>query len=418
MKRYWLSLLIGVLIITGLGMYYTANAINTLPDFVLEKVTGKEEEGKSILLGGRYEGRLKSIEMSVDQAGSTYVGSHPLFDDILNREFYNYYKVETDALINNYKGFMRGKGDITALLNHNDYLIYADVSSYREKNAYIQITTLEKQSGVGKKFKVDIPDGESIRWISVHDVQLTDSEIHILANPSRMGPNNGKQVIRYYDYVVNLESGALVRTVQLEVPVKLGSNERLEYSFYHPNDNVTQQEQYFMLQVRHSRGTDNNNGRSSTLLSRQLWYYSYQSQKILPIKESLVHWNNENRATDPEQLDDYSTLTLEDNKVSGANVEESSLSLWAFNLDTGQALKRTGTIYAKDYDAVKFHSARTRGDKVYVLAYKWKDPWVDPIVLVFDIHNGTLLYKGEVTEKGSNSKDKNDLNIYALHLKS
>ncbi len=85
MRRYWLSIIIAVLAVSGIGSYYAFARQNYLPEYKLETMQGDPQEGAAVTLSGSYYGDMRSEPLKVNTAGSEYGGLNTNFRIKLTR---------------------------------------------------------------------------------------------------------------------------------------------------------------------------------------------------------------------------------------------------------------------------------------------------------------------------------------------
>ncbi len=54
MKRYWLSIVLVVLIVVSLGIFYIESSLNSLPSFTLAKLEGDEKQAAAVVVQGKF----------------------------------------------------------------------------------------------------------------------------------------------------------------------------------------------------------------------------------------------------------------------------------------------------------------------------------------------------------------------------
>src|SRR5690625_1575955 len=109
MKKYWILIVISVVMIASIGTFYIQSvfATNDKPAFVLEKISGDEKEVDSLLIGGSYYGELTYIgeDFEIDLEGTRYLDDSSFFERVEGM----YGSSQIKQLQKDYRNFMRGK---------------------------------------------------------------------------------------------------------------------------------------------------------------------------------------------------------------------------------------------------------------------------------------------------------------------
>ncbi|WP_256757991.1 hypothetical protein [Cohnella sp. WQ 127256] len=394
MKRYLLSVILGVFIVVGIGAYYVNGAMDRLPEYKLSTLEGNPDEAQMVKLSGSYGGRMLWESLTVDTDGSIYRKDRSEFaKSLFNNQSWKFRDSDMKALKKEHRNFMRGKGLMDSFYKDEEWLIYAEGIVHRNNNsmldANLKIDLLNEKTGNVTQYRVDISDEANYSWIDILDVQRVDDQIHLLVR------QHVEASSELHDYVVDLKSGQLIRNEMLNHGIRSGENEELNL-FAITNEIRSKPGEFVVLSVRKDRRTkESSNSYRLDSVSEDLFSYSYKTGKL----NELLIYKNKNKLED-----DSNDFTLNGNILSNLRNNTNAITLSRYDLSLDQKLEGITSLSAQQLGADDIGSLRLSQNRVYVLLRKDSIPQL----AVLDTATGTVLYKGQATYEGpaSNSEEQ------------
>ncbi|TVY01954.1 hypothetical protein [Cohnella terricola] len=398
MKRYLLSIVLGVFAVVAIAFYYMFGSSNGLPEYKLATIEGDPALGEKISLDGSYVGGIGSKSLTITAKGTKYGFEKSFYERNFNSSRYFTSRFEDMvALKKEHRNFMRAKGNVNSFYKDAEWLIYADIYVYRtedSKNEWrLKLDLLEESTGKITHYEKVIENENGV-WISVEDVQRIDNELHIL----------GRQNDNFLDLVVNITDGEIVRTVKLESETKNGKD--IEFKLYVLSNQIrSAPSEYAVLYTRKEKVLKRSNGGyTSEALSAELAAYSYRTGKLIPIPEIV---ENQNGILAPTNfILNGETLTYLVNKGV-------SLSVYEYDLVSGETMTLIEDLSAEQLGGELIGDiAMLAQNKIHLLARNnngFRDG--ESMAVVVDATNGNVLYKGKVISEGpeatANERKKN-----------
>lgn len=174
MKRYWKTILLSTFIVVTFGVLYISQqaAENDLPELELVTINGDEEITENLVIYGNYrlDPLMEPFELSDE--GMMYFRNV----SYLERLGGFYHNPVLERLIEEERGFMRGKEDYIEHLFENNEVI-AQVEPLGVKQFGVDI--LDKTSGNVQSFSTEIPEQE-FHQLYVREVQLLDGTLFVI----------------------------------------------------------------------------------------------------------------------------------------------------------------------------------------------------------------------------------------------
>ncbi|QYR20758.1 hypothetical protein KZ483_23850 [Paenibacillus sp. sptzw28] len=417
MKRYTLTILLGLFIAAGIGTYYVYGAVDNLPRYKLSTIQGNTEEGAALELSGNYSGRMRSQSLTVTTDGarySRYYGDHSILRQnflgaLLNARSYFYRSSDIRDLIKNHRNFMRGKGLQGGFYKDEEWLIYAHssvkiVNSTKRKGILI-IDLLNLSSGKTKRYETA---ANTVYIQEISDVQRVGNQIHILSYEQKPNQTAGKfteSSSEYRDYVVDLNNGNLIRNEKLSYDISGKKGVQVNIRAV-TNALPSAPAEYVLLTVDEEKITEkDHNSYTGVTIARHLYSYSYKTGHLTALPASLTQRN-----LGPKTYQSYS---LNGNMIDLLAFENKKVSVSRYNLDIEQEEKVLPPITAKLLGADQLGNALIKNNRVYVLLHKNKIP----MAAVLDATDGKLLYKGQVTFEGPDSEANEQMkNLQLLNM--
>lgn len=409
MKRYALSILLGLFIAAGIGGYYIYNAADRLPAFRLTALEGNADEAARIELSGSYGGRMRSEFLTVGTDGSDYRSRQSLYTQFISgsREWFTR-EPGIKELTAEHRRFMRGKGSPSGFYRDKEWLIYvkpANLNRNRpDEKEVIHISLLNLASGKTKQLQATVREGRSLLISDPIDVQRIGTELHIVGAQWSNSSFPDRQRSEYRDYVVDMTSGKLIREIKLNPGFV--STKETEYAInFVTSDKNIDPDDYCIIVVNENKVRAGKDGNSIESVATHLYSYSYKTGQLTALPESLSKGK-------PSYRVDYG---LTGTQLHSLEYQPTYIRLMRYNLDTGGTPDEM-TITAKQLGADKIQSALLEDDRLYVLLHRSSTA----IAAVLNAADGTLLYKGEAVYDGPKAEaaaSLADLSLLNLNLK-
>ncbi|WP_372660963.1 hypothetical protein [Cohnella sp.] len=390
MKRYVLTVLLLLFAAGGVGGYYVYAATDRLPEYKLVKVEGDSRIGLEIELSGLYGGRFRSQFLTVSTDGSRYYSRRPFYENtVFSARSWMGEVPGLRELKQKHRQFMRGKGIPDGFLIDGEWAVYAEAAS--ETSNTLKIEHLHLASGKTARFVTELPVQEGLSRMHAVDVQRQGNELHVLTTYYlAMGDKMPSQA--YFDNVIDLSSGRLLRQQKLEPSIDRPKNAMVDAV---TADGFTTPSGYVVLRVRENIAQDGLTEENSisnavdserqTIMKSTLYGYSYKTGQMTKLQVPLTGLN--------EQWNE--NIAVADNRIVVVTNHEKRIIILAYDLVSGKIDKEL-IIAAEDLGVTQMGMTRFRDGKIYMAAQQSSLP----IALVLDWENGALLYKGKAVYAG------------------
>jgi len=421
MKRYILSIALGVFAVGAIGTYYASGTEGDVPQYKLVTLEGDALEAAKLRLDGHYIGGVGSKALELTVEGTKYQLTKSFYD-----KFFKYSRYLTThfedlkALKREHRDFMRGRSSVNSFYRDSEWVIYADAVLYDPRSEYewrteLRMDVLEEATGKVAKHRIELDESNRTEWISVDDVQRIGDEVHILAQvryrtgPSADGTDNPTMDFR--DYVVDLSSGKLLReavTVSEKLESSTGNQGTVNAQKVSREINLSaissevssHPSEYVVLQTSRRETVDGEGDKETTTFIRNSAVYSYRTGKLTSL---------------PEPATDYSAFSSEQNRLNGEQFtvmysSNHSLAIVRYNVATGTLEPGELMLTAKQAGGQSFKSVILAQDRVYALLSTKdlnKAGLADSrqlTAIVLDAGSGKTLYRGEAAYAGPAEK--------------
>ena len=201
MRKYWIPIVISIVMIASIGTFYIQSvfATNHKPMLSIEKIDGDEKEVESLLLTGFYYDELNFLgeEFEISSEGTKYLEDSSFFERI--EGVYGSHHIR--QLQKDYRHFMRGKyADVNSYFENEDFLAYADISY---KNPYtvssefqFSIAVLDKRTNTTISFEHLVPNSGDFWYLHSLKVQVIDDQLKLITQHD-MREDNRKEIHLY-----------------------------------------------------------------------------------------------------------------------------------------------------------------------------------------------------------------------------
>lgn len=411
MRRYWLSIIIAMLVVGGIGTYYSFGRQNHLPEYKLETLQGDPKEGAAITLIGDYYGDMRSEPLKVNIDGSEYGGLNTNLRIKLTGSPWFYRQPDIQQLLKDHKSFMRGKGNMDGIYRDEEWVIYSELTiknkGPKTPLAVLKLTLLneatDKVSTVEQTYELP----KESQYISVVDVQRIDDEIFILVkkiyNSNELVDYENKPV-DYEIVVMDLASGKLLRNEKLEN--WSGYTEDLQKQINHIlTDKSSAPSETFLFNVREEKVHKNERGDTySDKLSEKYYSYSYRTGLLTELPDTF--WQS--------AADTSRTISLQNDYFYFMEYDPDRIILSRYNVKTNVPERAYVSVSAKQLGVDEIKSVQIGSDRVYLLFNQAGVPGA----AVLDLTNGEVLFTGRTVEISDEQEPEGDMkeNLHLLNL--
>lgn len=364
---------------TGISTYYAFGAADHLPEFKLSTIQGNADEGIDINLSGSYSGRIRSEFLTVSAKGSDYRSRKSVYEKNIAsvREWY-LQNPDIKQLVDDHPNFMRGKGEITGLYKDEEWIIYAEASVSKKaasrSEVILDVELLNLKSGKVTRYETAAEGKKAYAFMNIRDVQRVDDQLHIVTfqHPASVPPDE------IYDYVMDLQSGKLIRDEMLTRGIEPKKDVKLNFG-YITKENLSAPGEHALLKVNEEKvNRSGNHPDAGTIVTEHLYLYSYKTGKLTALPDSLTSGN----------LAMASSYSLKDDILSILRNDKQSLTWLQYNLVTGKVEKEASSMTAQQLGADEIQWSFIRNNRIYI---SFNQSGI-PSVAVVNAANGALLY--------------------------
>lgn len=408
MKRYLLSIILGVCTLGILCTYYTYGAADHLPAYKLVTVQGDPKEGEGIELSAIYRG-IGLEPLSINMEGSSYQSRETFRDKLFYLRSWRNFSKGVGQLFRDHRQFMRGMINPYGFYKDNEWLIYAkrNITSGQssKKQFQLQVDLLNRNTNEEKQYVTEIPTDSTIDYIYVYDVQRINDQLHVLIKQGK----KGYALLQYFDYVLDMKSGALIEGKQV-THWKNNADVKIKTEVLSLSNDIAPNE-YMVFQVQESKVTK---GKDYSFyyvpISVHLYVYSYRTGKLSALPKQPVP----KQPIPKQKIDTNPSYYLESNSLVYANFDQNAIKLSRYNLDTGLEERDYVKIETSELGIDKIQSFVLTHNRVNILSKKGSTN----LVVILDTSDGKTRYVGQVAYEGPESerdKEMDFLWIYNLN---
>ncbi|OBZ13568.1 hypothetical protein [Bacillus sp. FJAT-26390] len=405
MRRYWLSIVIAVIAVSGIGTYYTYGKQNHLPEYKLETIQGDPKEAAAVSLTGAYYGNMSSEFLKVNAAGSEYGGLNMknirLGITDANSWFYNLPGIK--QLINDHKSFMRGKQN-SGFYRDKEWVIYADTvlenTGLKSRFSALQLSVLNEATEKISEFELSFERERELRYLNIVDVQRVDEEVHILVGTFYTDNPQSE----YEVFVMDITSGKLLRNEKLESWGSTKSDQKEEQiqvsaittnRFLTPADNV-----YFIFKKVKVNDRMDEAARYAEKLSEKFYSYSYRTGLMIELPEMVRE-----QAANTERVH-----SGQNEYLYVAEYDTDHVAISRYSAENQKYEHAYVSVSAEQLGVNEIKKVQFGFNRLYILFNQAGIPGT----AVVDITNGKLLFIGSAAFVGDKEQAKDQLK--KLHL--
>lgn len=401
MRRYWFSIILFPLIVLCVGTYYI-QAESRYPEFVLEKQEGDEKEAAAVQLQGQFRQGSMRDAVNIGLHGSEYAGEK----SFLARIAPYWGREEVKKLAEEYRNFMRGKREHFSFYEDERLLVYANVKEkYSGSGQYsfrFTVSLLDKKTYRSSSYEVNVPNGNLYNRVIVNDVQVVGEQLKVVTQ--NYNNNGNTEIVEIHLYTLGLtDAKEPVDQVLFQSRGNTDMNTNIgmgnEENVIHPNKYIV------IHSVQIEKVQNDRGGYTMKETGGQLHVFDIQSGQEVKlesqeISEFLSGGARENRLGISLQGDNLflAKKTGKGTRVVRYNIPEARLT-------------------AHDVQTDSVDNLTLMNGRLYMLTKKYADKEELPSLVVADADTGKLLFKGDISLKGTESNRADELgNLYIYDL--
>ncbi|MGG3891220.1 hypothetical protein [Metabacillus fastidiosus] len=399
MKKYWKTILIGLVIIITIGAFYiqAAMANDTELSFRIETISGNEEEIENITLSAAYKNGDIHRWLDISKDGTTDTMNQPFIETLINPNTYGTSMFQ--KFIKEHRSFMRGKQlNPGSYFEDEERLIYTNIPDDGRKVIQgspltFKIDILDKKTNERSSFEVNMPAQASYSWMNMDDIYAKDGKIKMFVSSSLI---NGGEEIHIYTIDENkkeFENDLIMAKTEPEDGT-MSSMRRFNDS------DILQAENYYLYIVeKYKDQMDVDAYGESELISRQMYLYN-------SITDQVEEW------TVPDELKPHiGLMVIHENDIFISVPSDTGLELNRYNIEKEQwenPLNFSFTNSVSDEDHPFFE---LKNGKLYMVN-RVSD---GHLIFISDLRTGKSLYEGKII--GENNENLGpDFELYINHL--
>lgn len=398
MKKYWVTIVIAVVMIASIGTFYIQSvfAANNKSELTIEKIEGDEKEVDSLLFTGFYYDVLTYVgeEFEIGLEGTKYLEDSSFFERVEGV----YGSPRIKQLQKDYRHFMRGKySNINAYFENEDFLTYANVS---HKNPYtmsskfeFDIAVLDKQTNKVNSFEHLVPNSSDFWYLDPLKIQVIDGQLKIMTQ-NDMREYNGQEI---HLYTFDLEKKALLND-EVILSTENKTDEHIEISTLQM-DNSTRESTYTVFI---KRGTKvNEDGFMEEVTEEEVIIYDLTSNT-----SKVINLEDLSEYSYPEYVDRSSVYFTEIG-------EDDVLKISVYDIERDQIIE-SFDVELSNSSAGK--NIRLNEGKLYVVD-SYTDFKTSSSITVIHLENGKILFEGKITPEDQKGRsDKVGWDIYGIQF--
>lgn len=409
MKRYWKLISTVIIIVLVVGAFYiqSSMATNKYPEFVLEKKSGDAKIAQQLTLKGDYSSGYdivlggNSVDITTD--GSTFSGERSFFERIkgINRD------PEINRLQQDYRNFMRGKGEDPVLFTENkSILAYANIKSefhdgYQRTDFSFDMQVLEKEKNDKTSVTAAVPKSELYNFIYVEAVYIAGGEVKVVTN-NRVDNNGEPEGAEMHLYSFDLDTKKIVgnQTIIAGSEPQV-SNQWLDIRVLSGYEDLVSNNENIAF-VKNVVAEDMESNQSQTM-EQHLVVYNLETNQ----KEKLDL---------PEELQQgYNVDSIHGTTIYFSKIVDDQLEITSYDIESKQIEKKQTFALPKTKGTMEGENnllINIKDDKAYIVSsYQEKMN----AITVADLNSGEIVYEGTIGMKDK-SNDREDYQLYIHEL--
>lgn len=385
MARYWLPVVILVLIVSSLGTYYVRGTSSHLPEYVLVPQHGDAKEAIGVSARGFYNQAHRPPTVHIRLDGSKYDSGLSLTESL---DPYYYSSAAIKQLVKEQRQFMRGKRGELSFYQDDQLLVYAALEeerSYQTREQWFEIAVLDKQNKQTTDHMIPVLELDMYAYTYVEDVQVYGDELIILVS----GRFNSSNERAFHRYTIGLTNG------------EVRNEEALPFSEWGivearivPENNVTLAGKYAVFYT---------NGQEQPQLIRYDMQAGTMEALQAPEAVEFLEWLS--------QKEESNLIFVRDgDKLYAMNYEQQGMHILEYDLRTDQAASRymeeEGVIHAQIGDNRMYMLTKQEGSS-------------SASVIIANLSDGNVLFEGKIEQKEKTNQSADaleQLEVYGVYL--
>ncbi|WP_067726480.1 Kelch repeat-containing protein [Oceanobacillus damuensis] len=379
MKRYWKLISIVLIIVLVIGTFYiqSSMAASNYPEFVIETVSGNQEEVEQLSLLANYRNGMIYDNVTITENGAEYVSEGSFLEQLEG----SYANAEIKRLQEDYRHFMRGKtGSPRLFFEDQSKVAYADLSMETLNNRYkpsdfsFDISVLDKDSDKNTSFELPLPERESYNFVSMEGVYIVGGEMKLITHNSKGRAGS----VEIHVYSINIDTEEIVGD-----EVILKSEEINDNSF---------------LEIRKENANGNLDSNRNVLFE----YETFEEVKINewesylePTEKDFIVYNLETNEREvlnlPEEIrDSANAVFVSDEKIYFAQEADGKPEILIYDFDTERIEAKQSFSIQSPVSELVFN---IKNDKLYITS-SYMNMRTKATILILDLKTGETLYEG------------------------
>jgi len=392
MKRYLLSVVLGLSTIGILCTYYLYGAVDHLPEFKLITVQGDAQEGTGIELNGHYSGRMRSESLTVSKDGSKYRSRETLRDEMLSAYSWIYFG-DMAQWIQDHRQFMRGKDQLEGFYKDEEWLIYVTGST----QVGLSVERLNLKTNEESEYTTKIPVQMERGFYNVVDVQKIKDKLHVITLQDTKATQSQQPTLQYFHNVLNFDDGTLIQSEQITHWKNTKKNIETDYYTMY---NAGAPNNYLAFTVTENKISDKKeNSYNSERIATHIYVYSYQTGKLIALPDPK------------QQFNPRTNYYHEGDQILYTTYDNQTVQLSRYHLATGLEERDYATLKTSQFGADEVQSVFISGNRAYVSLMNG----TSPKVVALDTADGSVRYVGEVSFEGPDSERAKEMKLLQLY---
>jgi hypothetical protein len=406
-NRYRYFFLIAIVAVLGISVFYinSAQSESRLPQFMIEKQSGDENEMKQVKVLADYGVGRTSDRVDVTTTGTTYFSNGSFLNRVKNMNGYTPEKIK--QLREKYHGFMRGKGDYLSFFENGEAVAYVtvpfDPRRNKQQDLQFHVSLLNKKNKDQSTYKIGIPNQVRYSTIYVEDVQMINQQLIVITNNNiRNKKNVDSYSAEFHTYTIDLSKKKTIDDKMIIKSNDSGGPVRIDVSKENEVEEI-QSNPYVVFNEVTTKETPLEDGSiSSEKMNQKIVIYNLENEKKEEFKdiEKVLK-------TEHARLHSYnqSYLYFTENKPDGVRVmaynfrrhalEEEFLIPLRMDSHKGEGMS------SEDQSIENGPAITISGHKIYMVT-----PYDgDSQIVISDLRTGKILYQA-IVKPEKNDKNK------------
>ncbi|QHT60361.1 hypothetical protein GXP70_10685 [Paenibacillus lycopersici] len=408
MKRYWFSILLPVFMAAGIGTYY-AGASRGLPEYRLQTVAGDAKEAGNLVFDGQTRPTSYVYNnVSIGADGTEYDRNKSMIAQIRDNDHFR--NPDLSKLLNDHRGFMRGKNSYSGFYADRDRLVYAlaeqgprDAATHLS-HYEISIYAQDLKTGKNKRFDAIMPGKQQYSYLNVDDIQFAGGQLKLLVTLSTKVNDlrSGSLMTEIHLLTVDLDKEGIANDEMITADAAKAAGKEEHYAVLDNDMNVASPSDYRILGKNTVLVSKDENGNwNEQMLATDYSVLDYRTGKLAPLPGDV-------------KTDGSDELHLLGGKLMKLSVLPDHAHVQFYDLGSGaDAGKYDIPMKLQGNDSVnKF----VYGDRLYLFHREMEKSEV----LIANANDGKVVYQGQLTVDGTAEQQKEHLKalvVFNFYLK-